>query len=94
MKLWGTGVAAAQSKLHGCVACIVHVPCPASVTVYRDTVQTVTVRELKLTGRPELALALIANGGAPNALFASTPKVTVWLPFVIWKLWVTGEAAE
>jgi hypothetical protein len=37
-----------------------------SVTVDPETVQIVFVFEMKLTARPELAVATIANGDAPK----------------------------
>src|ERR1039457_1046801 len=93
-KPWFTGVAAAQLGLPACVAWIVQVPTETSVTVAPDTVQTDVVCELKLTGKPELALALTANGAVPKTWFERAPKVMVWLPpGVTWKPWFTGVAA-
>jgi hypothetical protein len=87
-----TGVAAAQFVLPACVAWIVQVPAEISVTVAPDTVQTGVVCELKLTARPEDAVALTV-GVVPKGWFESAPNVTVWLPWVTWKLWFTGVAA-
>ena len=53
--------------LPACVAWIVQLPAAASVTVEPDTVQTGAVCELKLTGKPELAVALTAKGAVPNS---------------------------
>jgi len=46
------------------VAWIVQVPVVTNVTVVPDTVHTCGVRELKLTVRPELAVALTVIGEA------------------------------
>ena len=70
-----------------------HVPTATSVTVAPEIVQTPVVVDAKLTGRPELAVALIANGGVPKGWLENAPKVMVWLPIVTLKLWLTGEAA-
>jgi hypothetical protein len=72
---------------------MVHVPTAASVTVPPNTVQTVEVVEAKLTPNPELALALTANGAAPNTWPDKPPNVIVWLPAVTVKLSLTGVAA-
>jgi hypothetical protein len=66
VKPWLTGVAAPQLLLPPCVAWIVHVPAPTSVTVVPDTVQTDEVVEPKLTANPELAVALTGKAAAPN----------------------------
>jgi phage tail protein X len=76
-----------------CVAWMVHVPAPTSVTVAPDTVQTDVVVEAKLTANPELALALTVNGEAPNTWPNKLPNVIVWLPGVTVKPWLTGVAA-
>ena len=39
-----------------------HVPTTTTVTMFPNTVQTAGVSAAKLTGRPELAVALIENG--------------------------------
>jgi len=44
------------------------------------------VCELKLTVRPDVAVALTVKGDTPSALFGSVPKEIVWLPWVIWRL--------
>ena len=40
---------------------MMHVPAAKNEAVVPDTVQTLGVEELKLTGRPELAVALSVN---------------------------------
>jgi hypothetical protein len=62
------------------------VPAPTSVTVPPDTVHTAEVVEAKLTANPELALALTANGEAPNTWLDKLPKLMVWLSGVTAKL--------
>ena len=49
----------------------------ATVTVAPATVQTPGVVELKVTGRPELAVALIAKGSVPMATFFSGQNAIV-----------------
>jgi len=56
-------------------------------------VQTDVVCELKLTGKPELAVALTVKGAVPKTWFEKAPKVRVWGAGVTWKLWLTGVAA-
>jgi hypothetical protein len=41
-------------------------------------VQTDGVVVVKVTGSPELAVALTVNGGSPSVLLGSAPKVMVW----------------
>ena len=60
-----------------CVAWIVQVPSATRVTVAPDTVQTADVVEAKLTARPEEAVALTVNGGAPKGWLDNAPKVMV-----------------
>jgi hypothetical protein len=48
---------------------------------------------LKVIFRPEVAVALTVNGGAPYGWFDSAPKSMVWLNGVTWKVWSTGAAA-
>ena len=45
---------------------MVQVPAAARVTVFPDSVHTAGVTEAKLTGKPELAVALTVNGGVPK----------------------------
>jgi hypothetical protein len=52
--------------LPGWLAVIEHVPTATSVTVTPETVQTDAVFEANVTARPELAVALSANGAPPN----------------------------
>ena len=92
-KLWLTGVAAAQLALPACVAWRGQVPTETSGTVLPETVHTGVVCELKLTAKPELAVARTVNAAEPYARFASAAKVMVWLPCVTWKLWLTAVAA-
>jgi hypothetical protein len=71
----------------------VQVPTATEVTVDPDIVQTAVVWELKLTARPEVAVAVTANGADPNAPLDSVPNVIVWAAFVTLKLSLTGVAA-
>ena len=58
---------------------MVHVPAATSVTVLPLTAHTARVSDEKLTGSPDDAVALTVNGGAPNVLAFSAPKLIVWL---------------
>ena len=68
--VWVTGVAGEKLELPGWLAVIEQVPADTRVTVFPATVHTGAVFEPNTTVRPELAVALIANGAAPSvALF-------------------------
>ena len=56
---------------------IEHVPIATMVTVEPDTVQTAGVIELKVTGSPELADALIVLGAVPMGTLFSGPNAIV-----------------
>jgi hypothetical protein len=92
-KLWLTGVAAAQLAFPAWVAWMVQVPAATSVTVLPDTAHTGEVWELKLTVRPDEAVALTVKGAVPRAWLANAPKVIVWLPAVTEKLTDTVTVA-
>ncbi|MGH8714145.1 MAG: hypothetical protein ACREYB_09075 [Casimicrobiaceae bacterium] len=78
-KLWLTLGAAAYVTLPACEARIVHVPAATMATVAPLIVQVVEVNELKVTGRPEDAEALIGNAAAPKIFPGSAAKLIVWL---------------
>ena len=59
------------------LAATVQVPAATIVTVLPETVHTPVVVELKLTGRPELAVAPTVNGASPKVWFARVPKLMV-----------------
>jgi hypothetical protein len=86
VKAWVTGVAAAKLALPAWLAVMEHDPAATIVTVLPATVQTAVVVEVKLTGRPELAVALTGNGAAPNVTLFRTPKVIVCDPPLTLKL--------
>jgi hypothetical protein len=69
------------------------VPAINNFTVAAVTVQTGNVVDVKVTARPEDAVALTVNGAAPYAWFDRAPKVMVWLSDVTEKCWLTGVAA-
>ncbi len=69
-----------------------HVPVATNVTVLALTVQRAVVREPKLTGRPDEAVAVTPNEGVPRERLASEPKVMVWPAWVTLKLWATVAA--
>ena len=76
VKLCVTGVAALYTLLPGCEATIVQVPAASKVAVLPETVQTLLVEELKLTLRPELAVAVNATV-VPLALLPGAANVIV-----------------
>jgi hypothetical protein len=76
-KLCETAAANPYWLFPACDALIVQVPTSTRVTVLPETVQTGVVVDAKLTGSPELAVALIPNGAAPYVLAGSVPKVMV-----------------
>jgi len=93
VKCWVTEGAAAKLVLPACEAWIEHVPGLTSVRVVPDTVQTDKVVDVKVTARPEDAVALSVKGAVPYAWLERAPNVMVWLPCVTGKLWFTGVAA-
>src|ERR1017187_1639306 len=66
--------------LPACVAWMVQVPTATGVTVAPDAVQTLVVCELKLSGKPEEAVALGVNGTLMNSSVEIAPKVMVCDP--------------
>ena len=78
-----------------CEARIVQMPAATKVTVLPLTVQTGVVSDEKLTGSPDVAFAVSANGVPPSVLLAIDPKLIVWLigAGVTVKLWSTLGAA-
>ena len=56
-------------------------PAPVMCTVLPLTVQLPLA--LKLTARPEDAVALTVKSRSPKVLFGSTPNVIVWFAFAI-----------
>ena len=75
------------------LAVIEQVPTARTVTVFPETVQTDAVVEAKTTGKPEFAVALSVNGATPRVTLLSEAKAMNWIPWVTWKLWLTGDAA-
>ena len=68
-------------------------PADTSVTVLPLTVQTLLVVEARLTGSPELAVAVRLAEPTPRDTLESEPKVMVCAVPAIVKLCVTGVAA-
>ncbi len=77
VKLWVTGMAAVKLAFPGWLAAIEQVPGVSNDMLLPETVQTVCVSDVNVTGRPELAVALTAMGVAVNARFASAGKLMV-----------------
>jgi hypothetical protein len=57
-----TGAAAAYLLLPACEAVIVQVPAAKNEIVPAETVHTLVVEEVKVTGRPEVAVTLSSTG--------------------------------
>lgn len=90
-KLWETGAAAAYAPLPACVAVIVQRPTSLTEAVVPDTVQVSGVVEVKLTGRPELAVADRTNVLAAFWV-AIMPKVMLWGAALTAKLCAASDA--
>ena len=58
-----------------CAARMVHVPTARSVAALAFTTHTFKVSEEKVTGNPDDAVALMANGPAPNVRLFNAPNV-------------------
>ena len=61
----------------GWLAVIEQIPTERRVTTFPDTVQTGAVTDAKLTGKPELAVALRGRGAVPNTTLLGRPNVIV-----------------
>jgi hypothetical protein len=77
-KDWVTTAEAAYRPYSPATALMVHVPVARTVTVAPLTVHTAVVVDEKVTGPPELAVAVTAKGASFRALDARAPNVTVW----------------
>ena len=75
---------------------MLQLPAAIKVMVTPLAVHVAGVCEIKVTGSPELALAVGTNGAAPRVWAGIAGKVIVWLSSSageIRKVWVTGAAA-
>ena len=79
--------------LPGWVAAIPQVPPVSKVTVFAETLQTEGVVEAKMTGSPDEAVALRANGAEPKVEAGRTEKLMVCASPLTVKLCRTGVAA-
>ena len=75
--VWVTCGAALKLALPAWLAATTHEPAVTPVTVLPATVQTPVVVELKVTGNPELAVALKAPL-VPTVSVGAAPNVMVW----------------
>ncbi len=82
-----------QVALPAWFAVMVQVPVVRSVTLVPETVHTAAVVELKLTARPEEAVAPMVTGESARVLLARAPKVMVWSPLLMVKVRLTWGAA-
>jgi hypothetical protein len=80
VKLRVTGVAATQFVFPAWVAWMLQVPAVNRATEFPEIEHTVWVVEAKLTGKPEVAVALTVNGTVLNVRLEIVPKVMVWVP--------------
>ena len=96
LKLCVTGVAGSYVLSPLCVAWIEHVPIATNVTMLPLSVQTLMGCAIKLTGNPDVDVALSVNGGSLNVLPGKAANVIVWsgLSDLTAKLWLTGVAAK
>src|SRR5258705_333116 len=76
----------------GCDAVTVQLPAPSICTVLPAIEQGPLA--LKVTGRPEVAVALRLTGTSPKVLLASGPKLIVWAAGVMANVRATGGAAR
>ena len=77
----------------GWLATTEQIPVPSSVMVLKVTEQTGWVVDVKLSGRPDVAVATRVMDALPKAVAERDPKLMVWVPGVIVKDWLTGLAA-
>ena len=77
VKLRETSAAGLYVASPACDEVIVQLPAFNNVTVPPLVVQTFGVSLLKLTGKPDEAVALTVNGGSPSALLGSGSKAMV-----------------
>src|ERR1035441_6799663 len=92
VNVWTTGTAAVKLVLPACKAWTVQVPLINNVSIAPDTVHTGKVVDLKVTARPEDAVAFKGNRPVPSDWLEIAPKVMVWLAGVTVKCWVTEGA--
>lgn len=92
-KLRDTGVAAAKPALPGWLASTVQVPAATSASVVPLTVHTAGVVELKTTTRPEVELAVRADGADPSVCAPGELKVMTCAAAATVKVCATGAAA-
>ena len=72
---------------------MVQVPADTSVTELPETVQTPVVVEVKVTVRPEVAVAVSVTGPAVSGVSGGWVKLIVWDPLPTAKLcWSWGAA--
>ena len=79
--------------LPGWLALMEHCPTATRTTVVELTVQTSGVCVLKVTGRPEVAMAETVSDPALMVRSARPVKVMVWFAWLTVNDWITGGAA-
>jgi hypothetical protein len=95
LKLWLTAGAGAKVVLPPWLATTVHVPIVSKVMVdplVPPAVHTVGVVVVKVTARPEEAVALTVSGDWVVERLASVANVIVWALPLTATVWVTGAA--
>ena len=88
-----TGAAAAKLELPNCVAVMEQSPTEASVTLVPTTVQIAPELVVKITGWPEVAVAVRLTGPALSAVSGGCVKVIDCVPCSTLNVLVTGAAA-
>ncbi len=92
VKLWSTCGAAFQFALPAWSAAMVQVPVVRSVTLVPATVHTSSVVELKLTARPEEAVAPTVTGESARVLWRQGAEGDRLVARVMVKLWLCWGA--
>ena len=87
-----TGVAAAKFAFPACEAVMEQTPTETSVTLVPETVQIAPELVVKITARPEVAVAVRLTGPALSAVSGGCVKVTVCVPCSTLNVLVTGAA--
>ena len=87
-------MAGAKLSFPAWVASMAQVPTALSVTELPETPHVLGVVGAKLTARPDDAVADTLIGEASSGFGDRGPNVMVCVPWVIWKLCVTGLAGE
>lgn len=92
--VFATSAAGAKLALPACAALTVQVPAASKVSVLPVTVHTPDVLDEKVTGRPELAVAIKAAGAVPRVWLPGETNETVCVPATTVKVFETAVAGK